>query len=248
MKNPGITVIIVSKGLDTMLEFCIRNVNQALAVAVEMSQSHIVLVDNASPFPYDFTCDDGKIRTIRFDSPASFAKACNRAASSCSNDLYLFLNNDVLLAERAILSMARVLSESPRVGICGSRLLFPDHSIQHCGVLFGKGDRGPYHCYRTCPAHLVPRATGEFQAVTGACMLVKNQVWQEAEGFDESYPFGLEDIDFCLRARQRGWKVFCSNETDSLHFESMTQGRVELDVLSRKLFMEGWRGKYCIDG
>ena len=79
-------------------------------------------------------------------------------------------------------------------------------------------------------------------------MLVKREVWEELSGLDESYPFGLEDIDFCLRARQRGWRIFCCNDTDSLHFESMTPGRVELDVDSRRLFMQRWQGRYGVDG
>jgi GT2 family glycosyltransferase len=79
-------------------------------------------------------------------------------------------------------------------------------------------------------------------------MMVKSTVWEEAEGMDEEYNFGLEDIDFCLRARQRGWNIVCSNRFDSLHFEAMTPGRIERDVPSRKRFMDTWKGHYCIDG
>ena len=84
--------------------------------------------------------------------------------------------------------------------------------------------------------------------MTGACLLVRTALWRDLGGLDESYPFGLEDVDLCLRARQRGARIFCSGETDSLHFESMTPGRVELDVPSRRLFMERWGGRYTIDG
>jgi GT2 family glycosyltransferase len=79
-------------------------------------------------------------------------------------------------------------------------------------------------------------------------MLARAALWQELGGLDESYPFGLEDVDFCLRARQRGWRVLCAGEHDSLHFESMTPGRAELDVASRRLFMQRWRGRYTLDG
>ncbi len=126
--------------------------------------------------------------------------------------------------------------------------MFPDGTIQHRGVVFGAGPTGPYHVDRRRPGHLVPRRDAEFQAVTGACMLVDGGAWQELGGFDESYPFGLEDIDFCLRARQRGRRVVCADGVDSLHFESMTPGRVELDVPSRRQFMQRWRERYTIDG
>jgi GT2 family glycosyltransferase len=94
----------------------------------------------------------------------------------------------------------------------------------------------------------VPRIASEYQAVTGACLLTTGHVWHSLGGLEEAYPFGLEDIDFCLRARMAGWRVFCDNRTDSLHFESTTPGRVKKDIRSRKLFMKNWQGRYTIDG
>ena len=126
--------------------------------------------------------------------------------------------------------------------------MFPDGTIQHCGVVFGRGRQGPYHWSRGRPGQLVSRYPGEWQAVTGACMLVRRAVWRELEGLDERYGFGLEDIDFCLRARQRGWRVLCCNDVDSLHFESTTPGRQALDVPSRKRFMRQWKGRFTVDG
>jgi GT2 family glycosyltransferase len=243
------TVIIVSKGLEMMLRFCLKNLILALKQTEHRIKGDIVVVDNASDFPYGSShYNAAGIHLLRFDNHVSFSRACNIAVKSKPNDFYLFLNNDVLLHERAISSMINVLFVKPRVGICGSRLLFPDNTIQHCGVVFGAEEKGPYHCFYKAPNHIVPRGNREYQAVTGACMMVKSTVWEEAEGMDEEYNFGLEDIDFCLRARQRGWNIVCSNRFDSLHFEAMTPGRIERDVPSRKRFMDTWKGHYCIDG
>jgi GT2 family glycosyltransferase len=162
--------------------------------------------------------------------------------------LLLLLNNDVLLHEQALAGMLAVLDTEPGAAICGTRMVFPDGTIQHNGVVFGPRRIGPYHVDRRRPSRLVPRAVREFQAVTGACMLVRAERWQELGGLDDSYSFGLEDIDFCLRARQRGARVFCAGNVDSLHFESMTPGRIEFDVPSRRLFMERWEGRYTLDG
>ena len=144
--------------------------------------------------------------------------------------------------------MLTVFERHSQTGICGTRMLFPDNTIQHCGVVFGPGTTGPYHCLRKRPSHLVKRNLREFQAVTGACLLVRKEVWNNLQGMEEGFPFGLEDIDVCLRARQQGWRIFCNNETDSLHFESMTLGRAKLDIGSRKIFMKKWQGHYCLDG
>jgi GT2 family glycosyltransferase len=188
------------------------------------------------------------IHLMRFDTHISFSRACNIAAKAKPNNLYLFLNNDVLVHEQAVSSMIDLIQSNPCIGICGSRLLFPDNTIQHSGVVFGGGDKGPYHCFYKAPNHIVPRMNQEYQAVTGACMLVKNELWDGVNGMDEGYDFGLEDIDFCLRARQQGWSIICCNKVDSLHFEAMTPSRIERDVPSRKRFMDIWKGHYCIDG
>lgn len=249
MSDLNITVIIVSRGLDALLKHCLETLHRALKTTNNQGGHSVVVVDNGSEAPYsrDEMSALGA-QLVRFDKPRSFARANNVAAISIPNDCYLLLNNDVFLAEDAITSMLRVMDRRPNAGICGSRLVFPDGTIQHCGVVFGEAEAGPYHIYRKKAGDLVPRVNREWQAVTGACMLVKREVWEELSGLDESYPFGLEDIDFCLRARQRGWRIFCCNDTDSLHFESMTPGRVELDVDSRRLFMQRWQGRYGVDG
>lgn len=245
----GITAVVVSKGLDALLDVCLVHLREALDRAGEPERHALVVVDNASSPPYvpeHFRVSD--LHWLRFDVPRSFAHACNAGFAARPNDLVLLLNNDVLLAKEAIAAMLDALASRPRAGVCGARLLFPDGSVQHQGVVFGAGGRGPYHAARGRPAHVVPRGVAEFQAVTGACLLARGALWRELDGLDERYPFGLEDIDFCLRARQRGWRVLCSGLVDSLHFESMTPGRAELDVPSRRLFLQRWQHRYSIDG
>ena len=245
-----ITAIVVSRGLDALLRACLDHLRRALAALDAPDAAHtVVVVDDASPHPYRRDALGAPPpELLRLDVHRSFAHANGLAARRFPNDLYLLLNNDVLLAEDALARMTALLARVPRAGICGSRLVFPDATIQHHGVVFGAGERGPYHADRLRPGHLVPRASREWQAVTGACMLVRAALWTELGGLDESYPFGLEDVDLCLRARARGWRVVCCEDTDSLHFESMTDGRVALDVPSRRLFTERWGGRYAIDG
>jgi GT2 family glycosyltransferase len=245
----GVTAVVASRGLDALLDVCLAHLSESLARAGTAGRHAIVVVDNASPAPYDPTrFRVTGVHWLRFDVSRSFARACNAGFAARPNDFVLLLNNDVLLSPQALAAMLGALGSEPQAGICGARLLFPDGTLQHGGVVFGAGGRGPYHAARGRPAHLLPRGVGEFQAVTGACLLARGSLWTELGGLDESYPFGLGDIDFCLRARQKGWRVLCVNDVDSLHFESMTPGRVALDVPSRRLFMERWRGRYTLDG
>lgn len=243
-----ITAIVVSRGLEVLLVQCLRCLETAAETAGEQVQA--VVVDNGSVPPYlgrDIAPSRLPVRLLRFDRRISFAHANNTAATRVPADRYLLLNNDVLLHPKALLAMVE-LQERTEAGICGSRLLFPDGTIQHCGVVFGPGRIGPYHVHRGRQGHLVPRYNEEFQAVSGACMLVVGEVWRILGGLDEGYPFGLEDIDLCLRARRAGFRVVCAQEVDSLHFEAMTEGRVELDVPSRRLFMNRWQGRYGVEG
>lgn len=244
-----ITVIILSRGMLPLLEQCLCALGRSLEDAGVRGQSTVAVVDNAShpPLPPKRIAATGA-GLIRLDAHHSFARANNLAARRWPAKHYLLLNNDVLLQPETIGEMLGMIDSTPQVGICGARMVFPDGTLQHAGVVFGSGKQGPYHLLRTRPSHLMPRSDREFQAVTGACMLIKDELWRKLGGLDEGYPFGLEDIDFCLRARREGWRIFCCQGSDSLHFESMTPGRVQLDVDSRALFMSRWQGRYTIDG
>jgi GT2 family glycosyltransferase len=244
----SLTVIVVSRGLSALLRCCLETLLASLRDAGRLNEARICVVDNATPFPYQRAeFPEGPIEILRLDTHRSFAFCCNWAAHHSPSKLILLLNNDVLLSRSQVGSLLRGM-EKPQAATIGARLLFPDGTIQHCGVVFGAGAVGPYHLHRRQPAHTLSRSACEYQAVTGACMLVDGEVFRSLQGLDESYPFGLEDIDFCLRVRQSGRRIYCMNDTESLHFESMTEGRVGLDIPSRRLFMDRWAGKYAIDG
>jgi len=240
-----ITVIVVSRDLEALLKESLRHV----ARAARNYTTQLVVVDNASATPYDpksMGCPPFAV--IRYDQHHGFAACCNAAAKAWPARYYLLLNNDVLLHEQALVDMMLCFEDRPTLGIVGTRMVFPSNTIQHAGVVFGADQRGPYHVNRELQTDIVPRDFRLFQAVTGACMLVRREVWEQLGGMDESYAFGLEDIDFCLRAGQQGWLCGCCRTVDSLHFESMTPGRVEMDVPSRAHFMKQWKGRYTLDG
>ncbi|MCF8048527.1 MAG: glycosyltransferase [Desulfarculaceae bacterium] len=249
MSSKLLTVIIPSRGMLPMLEQCLNALGRSLEAAGVREQSTVAVVDNAShpPLPPKRIAAAGA-ELLRLDAHHCFALANNLAARRRPAKHYLLLNNDVLVQPETIGEMLALLERNPQVGICGARMVFPNGSLQHTGVVFGPGKQGPYHLLRTRPSHLMSRTDREFQAVTGACMLIRHVLWQELGGLVEDYPFGLEDIDFCLRARQKGWRIFCCQGSESLHFEAMTPGRAKLDEPSRALFMSRWQGRYTIDG
>lgn len=241
----GMTVVIPSLGLQAMLRSCLDLLTLALARA-EGEGHRVVVVDNASPHPY-LAGDLGEgVEVVRLDTPRSFSNACNRGAAAAPNEVFLFLNNDVLLHRNAIRDVQATMATTG-AAICGARLVYPDDTIQHCGVRFGTVKPAPYHEHHRRPTHTVPRHLRDFQAVTGACMAVTRPAFETLGGFDEVFPFAFEDVDLCLRARARGLRVTCAQAVDSIHFESQTPGREARELGSRAIFEQRWDGRYMID-
>lgn len=246
--NPSLTAIILSRDLDGLLRVALQHLARA-GESAGLAALDIAVLDNASRWPCPSRMDDTPAyRLHRFDQHHGFAAACNHAARAARSEFLLFLNNDVLLDRLALRSMFQAFTAHPNLAICGTRMVFPNGTLQHAGVVFGPGDQGPYHLHRLQPSALVPRTREQFQAVTGACLLIPRPRFAALGGFDEAYAFGLEDVDLCLRAGQAGGDIRCVQDTESVHFESMTPGRVQLDVPSRALFMQRWKDRYALDG
>ncbi|MEO5757327.1 MAG: glycosyltransferase [Mesorhizobium sp.] len=242
-----LSVIIPSWGLTALLRSCVLHLDQALA-RTQLGKACIVVVDNGSAIPYrPEDLAPPHVRIVRLDLRHSFSAACNRGARDVPAARYLFLNNDVFLHPNALADMLGIFADH-RIGICGTRLVLPDDMIQHCGVRFDAGERGPYHQDHGQRSARVSRATTFPQAVTGAAMMIDHAAFATLNGFDEAFPFGYEDVDLCLRARQLGIRIACGQRWDSLHLESTSNRKPDRHKASRDLFFQRWRGRYSIDG
>jgi GT2 family glycosyltransferase len=242
-----LTVVIPSFGLTALLRACLIHLQTSLGAA-DISRYRIAVVDNGSVVPYraeQLPAD--RLALVRLDKRTSFSRACNIGASSSPGRRYLFLNNDVLLHHDALGDMLR-LSARPNVGICGARLVYPDDLIQHCGVRFDDGPRGCYHEYHRWPSASVSRAVRDFQAVTAAALVIDGNLFESLGGFDEAFPFGYEDVDLCLRARQAGAAITCSQAVDSIHFSAMSNQEPSRQDASRAVFFERWANRFSVDG
>ena len=239
-----IAIVIPSRGMNALLAVAIDHVHLALERVADRARGTIIVCDNASDPPYTRAELPGIDHLLRVDEHRSFSEACNAAVASAECDLVLLLNNDVLLHRNALVEMLDLMQQ-PLVAIVGTRMLFPDGTIQHCGVVFS--EHGPFHDRARRSTTIVPRAPRYLQCVTGAAQLVRRDVWDQLGGLCEDYPFGYEDVDLCLRARQLGHRIACAQSVDSIHFESQTPGRIERDIPSRRVFLERWHGRWSID-
>jgi GT2 family glycosyltransferase len=181
-----------------------------------------------------------------------FARACNQGAVAARGRYVLFLNNDTEPFENWLSPLVETLESAPGAGIVGSKLLYPDGTVQHAGMVvkpFLPGELIRWdHLYRRCPPDAaVVNRTREFQAVTGAALLMPRALFDALGGFDEGYVNGWEDVDLCLRVREAGKRVYYEPRSALLHHESVTPGRFDRERPNAERFLQKWAGRVTPD-
>ena len=171
----------------------------------------------------------------------NFAAMNNRAARKASGDVLLFLNDDVAATQREwIESMCSLLARDG-VGIVGARLLYPNGTIQHAGMVVGMGDGAghPGRFQTGSPHWQWINHTRNVSAVTGACLAIHRRVFEQLGGFDEAFPRNYNDVDLCLRAGDAGYRVVLDNTAVLTHKEASTR-KAGTTIEERVLFREKW--------
>jgi GT2 family glycosyltransferase len=155
---------------------------------------------------------------------------------------FLLLNNDTVAAHPGWLEHLASLAQRPDVGAVGATLLYPDHSIQHSGVIFGLA--GPadhahkFHTHGTMGTNGSLFAVRDYSAVTAACMIVPCSAYEAVNGFDESFAIGFNDTDFCLRLKDKGYKILQTPYTVLFHLESQSRLADRTHPADTKRFMD----------
>ncbi len=196
----------------------------------------LLLVDNDSSLPETHAVveelrRDHRVRVVQAPGPFDWVAINNDAATKARGDLLLFLNNDVEARSPGWLAEMVAHAERPDVGAVGARLLYPDGTIQNAGVAAGlcfgavhllQGSKGSDPGYLSIAA-----ITRNVTAVTGACMLTRRDVFEEMGGFDASLPVAFNDIDYCLRLRERHLLVVYTPLAELVHHESKSRGHAD---------------------
>lgn len=185
----------------------------------------VIVVDNGSTDDTARLLErwQGRVRVLRNATNQGFARACNWGAAAASAPYLLFLNNDTEV-QPGWLPPLLAMAARPSIGAVGSRLLFPDGSIQHAGVVVverrGHVSLLPRHAFIGEATELaVPRQATLMQVVTGACMLVNAACFWDAGGFDTAYWNGCEDVDLCFKLAQLDKKVVYEPASVVIHHE-----------------------------
>jgi GT2 family glycosyltransferase len=225
--DPLVTIVIPNRDAGFVLERCVRGIQGA----TDYRPIDLVIVDNRSTEQhaldlYERLTRERAARVVSFDRPFNFSAACNAGAAAARGELLLFLNNDVeVLHPDWLLELVR-WARRPEVGVVGATLLYPDRRIQHAGVVLGIGLAG--HIFaggveRTAGIFGASDTYRNYLAVTGACQMMRRDVFQKAGRFDERFRLTFSDVVLCMEARKAGYRVVYTPYARLIHHESYTR-------------------------
>jgi len=224
-------------------------VNALLTAPPSGSEFEIIVVDDASTdsTPQQLASYGDRVRTVTHAINTGFATACNDGAAIATGEYLVFLNNDTVAHGQWLDALLSYATRYPQAAVVGSKLLFPNDTIQHAGVVIGQ-DRWPRHIYAGFPAdHSAVNKSRRFQIVTAACMLARRAAFEQVGGFDESFINGAEDVDLCLRLGERGAEIHYCHESVLYHLESVSDGRNEYDAHNARLYSSRWLERVAPD-
>ncbi|MCL6591660.1 MAG: glycosyltransferase family 2 protein [Firmicutes bacterium] len=218
-----------------MISFIIPTINQVELVKkcvtslIESDPTihpyEIIVVDDGSP-PEIQSALAGALKNCKvLTRPvnAGFSATVNYGAAHSRGNYLCLVNNDVTFIQKNWLDLMLADARRARVGLVGPRLLYPDGRIQHGGIIH-LPQGGFDHEYRGQPGDFYPALRSrEVLGVTGALMLANRRLWGILGGMDERFFIGMEDIDFSLRAWEKGFRIFYTGAAVAVHPEGVTR-------------------------
>lgn len=214
-----------------------RHCLKSIAAHTDTSKIEIIVVDNASTDATQKGCSFlGKqlfgdaFHYIRNSINRNFAGASNQGAELAQGEFIIFLNNDTEVQSGWYQPLINDFSTYPDIAATGPLLVYPDETplgrtVQHLGV-FVSPSYSVGHLYEGIPtASPLAQKRRFFQAITGACLVIKKSLFIETGKFDERFINGFEDVDLCARLREKGYRLTVNPTAVVIHHESQTPGR-----------------------
>lgn len=225
--SPLISIIIPNKDQVESLDKCLESIEKS-----SYKNYEIIIVENNSTedatFAYYKKIESDKIRIVYWSDEFNYSAINNFGVKHARGDYLLLLNNDVEVITTDWLEELTANCQRKDVGIVGARLYYPDDTIQHAGIVIGIGGVAGalfVGMPRMFTGYLHKAAIQQdLSAVTAACMMVKRSVYEELGGLEEELKVAFNDVDFCLRAREKGYLVVYDPNVELYHFESKSRG------------------------
>ncbi len=257
LSKPKISILIANKDHDEDLRRCLESILHKSSY----ENFEIIIIENNSTNESTFACYEEyqkhpAIRVVTYEGKFNYSAINNFGASFATGEYLLLLNNDTEVITRNWMEELLMYAQRNDVGAVGCMLYYEDYSIQHAGIVLGLGaHRTAGHTHykmdkenlgymgRLCYAQNV-------SAVTGACMMTKRALYEEVGGLSEEFAVALNDVDYCLRLRKKGYLNVFTPFAELFHFESKSRGLDSAEVSEQSaerynnesaLFKEKWK-------
>ena len=229
--NPKISIVIANKDHVEDLERCISSILDRTSYM----NYEIIIVENNSETKeifeyYDSLKKYANIKVVKFEGEFNYSAVNNLGVKHADGDYILLLNNDTQVISVNWIEELLMFAQRSDVGAVGAKLYYGDKTVQHAGVVLQMGAHrtaGHVHCRqgrdsigymgKLCYAQNV-------SAVTAACLLVSKAKYDEVGGLDENFRVALNDVDFCLKLREKGYLNIFTPYSELYHYESISRG------------------------
>lgn len=249
--NPQVSIVIPNKDHIEDLSRCI----DSIFALGGWDNVQVIVVENNSTeketFEYyeKITAQNSKVQVVYYNGGFNFSAICNFGVQYATGDHILLLNNDVEFVSENFVKEMLSYSQRADVGAVGAKLYYPDGYLQHAGVIIGiNGSAGHSHkglkdarnntgdMYRLV-------TTQNYLAVTGACLMVKTELYKKFPLDEENFAVAYNDVDFCLRLYEAGYLNVFTPYSEGVHYESKSRGLDETD--KPNLRYEGEKARFA---
>ena len=227
--EPKIAIVIPTRDLAKITRKCLESIYKK----TEYQNFEVIMVDNGSreaetlKLFEEYKNKHENFRVIRADFEFNYAKLNNIAVKETDAEYILLLNNDIEVITPDWLKIMVGYASQPLIGAVGAKLIYPDNTIQHGGVIMGLGIAS--HAFMGLDRRemvwggrlAVPY---NYSAVTGACLMVSKKKWDEVKGLDEKLKVAYNDVDFCLKLLEKGYYNVLVPMVELYHHESKSRG------------------------
>ena len=249
--NPQVSIVIPNKDHIEDLSRCI----DSIFALGGWDNVQVIVVENNSTeketFEYyeKITAENSKVQVVYYKGGFNFSAICNFGVQFATGNHILLLNNDVEFVSENFVKEMLSYSQRSDVGAVGAKLYYPDGYLQHAGVIIGiNGSAGHSHkgladarnntgdMYRLV-------TTQNYLAVTGACLMVKTELYKKFPLDEENFAVAYNDVDFCLRLYEAGYLNVFTPYSEGIHYESKSRGLDETD--KPNLRYEGEKARFA---
>lgn len=257
--HPLVSIIIPNMNHKSDLKRCI----DSLVFKSTYDNYEIIVIENNSTeqevFDYYSEIEKQKnIRVVKYEGTFNYSDINNFGASFASGEYMVLLNNDTEIITDEWIEEMLMYAQRPEVGIVGAKLYYPDDTVQHGGVIVGLGGvAGHTHCHieKNDPGYMGKMFySQDLSAVTAACLMIRKSVFDSIGGFDCKFAVAFNDVDLCLRVREKDKLIVFTPYAELYHYESKSRGYEDTPEKQKRfageveLFHKKWDEKFLSKG